>query len=100
MVVVDDIKAKIGGTDTGAGPTMHVDPRVTMAYYSQVKGAVPTATDSKGNNVSYKFPCDASLPNLYLHFDDGAAAMAGRQMNFNIPDSENSELPIPMCFPG
>ena len=76
---------------------MHVNPRVTEAYYAQVSGAISTATNAAGQNVSYKFPCDAVLPNLYLSFGNGFVAMSARQMNFNEPDPDNCKF-ITLCI--
>ena len=79
-------------SDTGAGPTMHVDPRIAKAYYSQVAGAIPTAKNSNGDDVSYKFPCDSVMPNLNLGFSGSYSSMSGRQMTYNDPDPDNSKF--------
>ena len=81
---------------------MHVDPRVAKAYYSQVAGAIPTAKNSNGDDVSYKFPCGSVMPNFNLGFSGSYTTMSGRQMTYNDPDSDNSKFhpaspPLP-CF--
>ncbi|KAK0513832.1 hypothetical protein JMJ35_003554 [Cladonia borealis] len=75
--------------DTGAGSQFAVDPRITLAYYAQVDGAVPTDV----NKTSYKFPCNATLPDVYLAFQNGEAfGFRGQALTFNNPDPGDSPL--------
>ena len=71
---------------------MLVDPRVSKAYYNGVQGAIPTANTTNNVPVSWKFPCNAVMPNLYIGFTDGYVMMSGRQMSYDDPDAENSEF--------
>jgi hypothetical protein len=77
--------------DTGGGPQMGLDPRITQAYYAQVVGA--KATDS--TNTAYKFPCDAVLPDILLNFaTGGTVGLSGYSLSFNNPDADNSECTL------
>ena len=52
-------------------------------------GAVPT----DANNTSYKFPCKATLPDVYLGFQNGEAfGFRGQALTFNNPDPDDSKL--------
>ena len=83
------LKLTIAWSDTGAGSQFAVDPRITLAYYAQVDGAVPTDV----NNTSYKFPCNATLPDVYLGFQNGEAfGFRGQALTFNNPDPDDSKL--------
>ena len=83
----------IARSDTGGGSQFAVDPRITLAYYAQVDGAVPTDT----SNTSYKFPCKATLPDVYLRFQNGEAfGFRGQALTFNIPDADDSKSTCPV----
>ena len=83
------LKLTIAWSDTGGGSQFAVDPRITLAYYAQVDGAVPTDV----NNISYKFPCNATLPDVYLGFLNGEAfGFRGPALTFNNPDPDDSKL--------
>ena len=83
------LKLTIAWSDTGGGSQFAVDPRITLAYYAQVDGAVPTNV----NNTSYKFPCNATLPDVYLGFQNGEAfGFRGPALTFNNPDPDDSKL--------
>ncbi|KAL2040827.1 hypothetical protein N7G274_006285 [Stereocaulon virgatum] len=72
--------------DTGGGPQMALEPRITQAYYAQVVGA--KATDS--SNTAYKFPCDAILPDVLLNFaTGGTVGISGYSLSFNNPNADN-----------
>ena len=71
---------------------MLVDPRVSQAYYNSVHGAVPTANTTDNVPVSWKFPCNAVMPNLHLSFTNGSVMMSARQMSYHDPDADNSKI--------
>lgn len=47
------------------------------------------------SNKSYKFPCKATLPDVYLRFQNGEAfGFRGEALTFNNPDAHDSKLII------
>ena len=58
-----------------------------------MKVAGAKATDS--SHTTFKFPCDAVLPDLFLNFaTGGTVGLSGYSMTFNNPDADNSEFPL------
>ena len=78
--------------DTGAGPSILVDPVILRQYFERVKGNNVTARDLTGQAIKYNFPCNTILPDFNLFVNDTRPGIfPGRQLHYHDPDANNSK---------